>query len=136
MHPVGPKLHWEPAALFSYCAGPGLQQGRGARSAAGLWWDGIAADKKSAAPLGRDWLKDPAPHEQFHGFQVSSPPSLRPIPLPRNLLQHGVVSGFGLVGGVKGQGRTARTMRMVSDPRVLVGESPGLNCVATGILQA
>src|ERR1700686_2006091 len=136
MHPAGPQLHWEPAALFSYCAGPGLQQGRGALSAAGLWWNGIAADKKSAALWAAAGSKTPAPHELFHGFQVSSPPSLRPIPLPRNLLQHGVVSGFGFVGGVKGQGRTARTMRMVSDPRVLVGESPGLNCGATGILQA
>src|SRR5579864_5153635 len=56
-------------------------------------------------------------------------------PLAQNLLKHGIVSGLRLIATVEWQCCTARTVRVRSDPRVLVGEAPGLNRSAAWILQ-
>jgi hypothetical protein len=49
--------------------------------------------------------------------------------------EHCVVSGLGLVGAVKEQASALRTIRVGTNPGVLVGESPGLNRGAARILQ-
>ena len=61
---------------------------------------------------------------------------LRAGPFGGNLFEYGVISGLGLVGAIKRKCRPACAVGMGADPRVLVGESPGLDCSAARILKA
>src|ERR1017187_3469720 len=53
-----------------------------------------------------------------------------------DLLNHGVISELRLIGAVKRQCRSARTVRVGSDPGVFVRESPGLNRGTAWTMQA
>ena len=81
-----------------------------------------------------------APSSCGTGSENPAPPkrwrSLWAIRFTGDLRKHGVVSGFGRGGRVQREGRAARAMRVEADPRVFIGESPGLNCSAAWILQA
>src|SRR5579864_6723658 len=105
----GPKLHGRSATPFSYqlkCLRPGPKRANQV--------GGPASIRTLAARIS----------------------SMQGSALARYLLKHGIVGGLGFIPSVKGQCRTARSVRVRPDPRIFVGESPGLNRGATWILQA
>src|SRR5580698_8390153 len=53
-----------------------------------------------------------------------------------NLFDHRAVSGFGFVAPVKKKRSALGAMRVGTNPGVLVGKTPSLNCRATRVLQA
>jgi hypothetical protein len=83
--------------------------------------------------LGRERVRDPALREQSDGSDCRI---LSAIPLARDLLQHRGVRGLRRVSAVKWKCCAPGAVRVGSDPRVLVGESPGLNRGAARSLQA
>src|SRR6266581_966939 len=52
-----------------------------------------------------------------------------------DLFQECVIGGFRLVGEIERQRRSPRSVRMRTNPRIFVGESPGLYCGAALALQ-